>query len=715
MTNLKQNEKLVKIIEAYKIFLINTKNQKEFGKWNAIDHFQKYWNIEASDFSEMFLKSFRKQGNLLYQNSWGFISKAVKHFPEETRNMFRLLYNESEGLRERINQFADASENLLPHVKEATGKDNLNAQQDERTISVYLSLNNPEKYYIYMSGFYKKYCELIDEPVAPPGEKYFHYLKLAENFKNEFLAENSEILALHKKIAPAIKWGDQNLIVQNILFNYNAGVLTDEVKPSEDSNGSKDNNMSNNKLNQILYGPPGTGKTYNTINIALNIIYPEFYQKNKNDRAKLVERYNKLLIKDWENMDTGHIAFTTFHQSMSYEDFVEGIKPFVPDDESAIEQDEIQNNNDNSLEYHIQDGIFKKMCLAAKRPDPSQFDFDAAWEEFWNFIHKSDKDVVFTSTNSKLRHIKNPENKESVKLRYLNSSENPETESKYGFYVSKEWIEKIFRKRLNIHDPNVKKWVEVRDIVGHTGATPAYAFYRKFFEYHDLGKVFSLSKLPGKFVLIIDEINRGNVSQILGELITLIEEDKREGGDEVLEVVLPYSKKTFTVPENLYIIGTMNTADRSVEALDTALRRRFSFIGMPPDPHLIVTTGALKETGGKIGDIDVVKLLETINKRLEKLIDKDHRIGHSYFMHIQNEEELKLTFKDKVIPLLEEYFFGDFGKIGLVLGNSFVEKQQNDAIFASFDAYGDGIEDLAERPVYKIRDQKEWDFVSVYQ
>lgn len=581
-----------------------------------------------------------------------------------------------------------------------------------------LSIDNLEDATQLIADYEKQKIPYVKEGIYSP---WLHYIQpqlfpifnsRAKDFAKWLLGVKDyvDVLAQFNDLKKELGEEDLGIIDQ---FIYDFEIPKIET-PSENGE-SRTPPISNTKLNQILYGPPGTGKTYNTINIALNIIDPEFYQKNKNDRAKLVERYNKLLIKDWENMDTERIAFTTFHQSMSYEDFVEGIKPFVPDDESAMEHNETQNTNDNNLNFHIQDGIFKKMCLAAKRPDPSQFDFDAAWEEFWNFIHKSDKDVVFTSTNSKLRHIKNPENKESVKLRYLNSSENPETESKYSFYVSKEWIEKIFRKRLNIHDPNVKKWVEVRDVVGSTRATPVYAFYRKFFEYHDLDKVFSSSKLPGNFVLIIDEINRGNVSQILGELITLIEEDKREGGDEVLEVVLPYSKKPFTVPENLYIIGTMNTADRSVEALDTALRRRFSFIGMPPDPHLIVTAGALKETGGKIGDIDVVKLLETINKRLEKLIDKDHRIGHSYFMHIQNEEELKLTFKDKVIPLLEEYFFGDFGKIGLVLGNSFVEKQQNDAIFASFDAYGDGQQDLAERPVYMIRNQKEWDFVSVYQ
>src|SRR5690606_35547532 len=178
---------------------------------------------------------------------------------------------------------------------------------------------------------------------------------------------------------------------------------------------------------------------------------------------------------------------------------------------------------------------------------------------------------------------------------------------------------------------------------------------------------------PKKHVLIIDEINRGNVSAIFGELITLLEEDKRKGNKEQTEVTLPYSKDKFSVPNNVYIIGTMNTADRSVEALDTALRRRFSFIEMQPNPNILLDS--------EYQDVNLKQLLETINQRIEILIDKDHQIGHSYFIGIQNLDDLKLVFKDKIIPLLEEYFYGDFGKIGLVLGSNFIYQEENSAKF----------------------------------
>lgn len=239
---------------------------------------------------------------------------------------------------------------------------------------------------------------------------------------------------------------------------------------------------------------------------------------------------------------------------------------------------------------------------------------------------------------------------------------------------------------------------------------------KSFFVKNEVKDGLALPKNPKNFVLIADEINRGNVSSIFGELITLIEKDKRAGCDEELSVILPYSKEEFKVPHNVFIIGTMNTADRSIEALDTALRRRFSFRQMLPNPELIATEGALGENDGFIDDIDVKLILQTINKRIEKLIDKDHLIGHSYFMGIRTIEDLKIAFRDKVIPLLEEYFFSDYGKIGLVLGDAFVEKlEDNEIEFASFKGYDDySIDDLQTKSLYHIRPSEEWDFSSIY-
>ncbi len=221
----------------------------------------------------------------------------------------------------------------------------------------------------------------------------------------------------------------------------------------------------------------------------------------------------------------------------------------------------------------------------------------------------------------------------------------------------------------------------------------------------------ALSDPDHNYAILIDEINRGNVASIFGELISLIEEDKRKGATNELRAQLPYSRQELVVPKNLFIIGAMNTADRSVEALDTALRRRFVFVPMPPLPSLIMQPDNF--------EVDIQSLLTTINARIERLLDKDHCIGHSFFMGLNQSNdplnELRNIFATKILPLLEEYFFGDPAKIGMVLGEAFITR--NDEIISW--AVGDwGMEDYEERSVYRLNDPmalKIEDFLSVYE
>ena len=206
-------------------------------------------------------------------------------------------------------------------------------------------------------------------------------------------------------------------------------------------------------------------------------------------------------------------------------------------------------------------------------------------------------------------------------------------------------------------------------------------------------------------LLCIDEINRGNIAAILGELISLIEDNKRLGANKETEMVvtLPYSQKKFGVPANLFILGTMNTADRSVEALDTALRRRFSFEEMMPKPELCK---------GTVCGYNLANILNTINDRIRVLKDRDHQIGHSYFMdcpdvdELTKQEWLKKVFKDQIIPLLQEYFYGNYGYIGLVLGAGFV-KEDTDVNNPSFAAL-DGDYDLGSETTYRLLTEGEW-------
>ena len=180
-------------------------------------------------------------------------------------------------------------------------------------------------------------------------------------------------------------------------------------------------------------------------------------------------------------------------------------------------------------------------------------------------------------------------------------------------------------------------------------------------------------KSPDKrFVLIIDEINRGNIAKIFGELITLIEDSRRLGQPDATQVTLPYSRKAFGVPDNLYIVGTMNTADRSIQLLDTALRRRFTFIEVMPDPrHRLIS--------GDAGGVDCGEMLAAMNERIAALLDREHQIGHTYLLEVDDIRKLSDTFRNRIFPLLQEYFFDDWAKIRVVLcNNAFITEKEVD-------------------------------------
>ncbi len=222
-------------------------------------------------------------------------------------------------------------------------------------------------------------------------------------------------------------------------------------------------------------------------------------------------------------------------------------------------------------------------------------------------------------------------------------------------------------------------------------------------------------------MLIIDEINRGNISSIFGELITLIEPNKREGASEALSVTLPYSKDSFSVPSNLHIIGTMNTADRSLALMDTALRRRFGFVEMMPDLSVL--------KGLEVESVDIPEMLKKMNQRIEVLYDREHTLGHAFFIPLKNADEdkrlgmLKDIFSNKILPLLEEYFFEDWEKIRLVLGDN--QKANKDLVFISRqegysveDLFGNGDElnevGIDETKVYK-RNAKAFENIDAYR
>ena len=441
-------------------------------------------------------------------------------------------------------------------------------------------------------------------------------------------------------------------------------------------------------LNQILYGSPGTGKTFNTINRALKIIDSDFYQQNREDRVALKEKFE-------EYKKAGQIEFITFHQSFSYEEFVEGIK--------AIPAGKDGNENGEDMIYDVVDGIFKKLSKEALKflitnnknsILKKRFKLDAKSLNIQADLLQEDDNTYKLLKGSKIRKEAVPSfhkyNYSKLRDIFLEKAIFDTSKESDEFFILKE--DYIFQSLsasssvvLGKMSNGLSDWKEVLDD--------------------------NLSKKENKniknYILIIDEINRGNISKIFGELITLIEPSKRIGADEEIRLKLPYSQELFGVPSNLYIIGTMNTADRSIALMDTALRRRFHFEEMMPNSILLENL--------VVDGIKIDNLLEVINKRVEYLYDRDHTIGHAYFMSLENLEtkedkkaELENIFRNKIIPLLQEYFYDDWEKVRLVLGDGFVEKIEVKSDIFDEDLIKDSEYLEEEKFIYNIK--KEFDF-----
>ncbi|MDP9412520.1 MAG: AAA family ATPase [Pseudomonadota bacterium] len=386
-------------------------------------------------------------------------------------------------------------------------------------------------------------------------------------------------------------------------------------------------------LNQILYGPPGTGKTFRTVDRALQILDPDFLTENEGDREALKSRFDDLV-------EAGRIRFVTFHQSFSYEDFVEGLRA--------------EARPDGSIHYYVADGLLKAFCTP----------YAALSRRLTAGTRLASGYIVMRSTEEIL-WLQKP-NGSSLPMPWEIIDELAGLVDAGRITVDDVRQSKVFEK---VPDSRLEKYIinGYNNILG-----PILEAVRAHNSSHDVSH---------PRVLIIDEINRGNISKIFGELITLIEPSKRAGADEALTVVLPYSKQPFSVPANLHIIGTMNTADRSLASIDLALRRRFIFEEIEPDPRTL--------EGIEIAGVDVEALLETMNARIEALLDREHRLGHAYFIGLEASDDivpLRNLFAAQILPLLQEYFFDDWNRIRLILNDHrkadpqdrFVVERQND-------------------------------------
>ena len=505
------------------------------------------------------------------------------------------------------------------------------------------------------------------------------------------------------------KWQPQDwLDIQGFLWIAleNADTAPHETDASPDIGESLERPMQISPENLILYGPPGTGKTYATAGQAVRLCG----ETAPDDREALMRTYRQLLAE-------GRIEFVTFHQSMSYEDFVEGRQPMTGSDQGddissagfrletvpgilrriAKRAETSRGRSTGDRITATGRRVFKMSIGEASDPEDAHLFEEAVdggyallgfeeidWSDekyasreaiieacktegklegnidvdarsgavqmpfiFRNWVRKGDI-VVVSKGNSLFRAIgeftgdyeyrSRPEDhyahRRAVRWLHVDREGAPVSEI-YSRRFSPKSIYLLFDTELNI--PALERYLDSRQAGG-----PAE---------------------PDPFVLIIDEINRANISKVFGELITLLEPDKRLGQRNELKVRLPYSGDEFGMPSNLHILGTMNTADRSIALLDTALRRRFSFREMMPDPFLL-------KVKAERCDLDLPKILATINERVEYLYDREHQIGHAYFIDCESRAGVDAVMRRKVIPLLAEYFFEDWAKIAAVLGDA---------------------------------------------
>jgi 5-methylcytosine-specific restriction enzyme B len=478
---------------------------------------------------------------------------------------------------------------------------------------------------------------------------------------------------------------------------------------------SAENSM-NKPTNTILFGPPGTGKTYATTSKAVQLCDG---QLPEGGGEAVRERYEQLRLD-------GRVSFVTFHQSYGYEEFVEGLRPVA---------------QDGQVVYEVLPGAFKRACTAARlrrqitpglsgkplrertlfkmslgysksQEGTTVFDYCIenqcvllGWGKDIDFSECNDRSAITHKIAEDAPGIDKPSSQESFVDRFKH-------EMKVGDIILVSQGNRLFRAVAEVtgeyeyvedapfHQMRAVRWLAIfeagqpanelydRNVV----MSSLYQLSSEAIQYEKLEELLAEQAQSGPeqpHVLIIDEINRANISKVFGELITLIEPDKREGQANAVTLKLPYSGEDFSVPSNLHLLGTMNTADRSIALLDTALRRRFEFEEVMPQPDLL--------RGRDIEGIDLSRMLQAMNQRIEVLYDRDHTIGHAYLMGVKSLEDLDRAFRFKMLPLLQEYFYENFSQVRRVLSDlgegDFVRRTVSPPVPADVD------QDVQDEPV----------------
>ena len=674
------------LVEALRIYLMKAlidilskgkpfKGYYEEYKWDLLDR------SEGKDVLAVF-DGLRGENVIDNPRTDTVIKYLVDNKADKTKVCCQHLTDESVPLNERLAAFKSEMKALCPSKWK-------NTANDERTASALLTCVYPETYTFYKDEIYKNICDYFGYTSRKAGKKYEHFLELVNGFVKSYGEEIQQIMLNEIK---GFKNKPLNLAVQT-LFWCMKDYIKEELKNkmTTDTNNSSKGVWYDNvvrtwerRKNIVLYGAPGTGKTYDVPEFAVRLCDPSFMATDPS-REKIVSRYNQLKMEK-------RIAFTTFHQSLDYEDWIEGLRPVV--------------NEDNQVTYEIESGIFKKLCEEAERPVVKDKQVGIA-----------DNAVVWKVSLAGTGD--NPVRSDCMKNSYIRIGWDG-----YGPVISDETDWSVYNgEGKQILDAYINK-MKIGDIVMSCYSSQTidaigvvigdYEFEDKFPNYKrvrrvnwlvkninenivemndgktmTLGTVYRLNSITldnvksilekydtsskmeendKAYVMVIDELNRGNVSKVFGELITLLEADKRKGRINAESVVLPYSKKGFHIPNNVYLIATMNTADRSLGSLDYAIRRRFAFIAEKPfgledegfNEDLFEKVSSLfvknfdeyKESGW-----DQTMKFEPADTLSDEYKPEDVWIGHSYFLmqDEEGEDNTRNRLLCEIIPLLEEY------------------------------------------------------------